>query len=49
MNSRFQDNDKEMYSTHNNGKSVVAEIFLRNLNNKIYKYMNDFCIYRYIS
>ena len=28
-----------MYSTHNEGKSVVAERFIRTLNNKIYKYM----------
>ena len=29
-----------MYSTHNEGKSVVAERFIRSLKNKIYKYMN---------
>ena len=28
-----------MCSTHNEGKSVVAERFIRTLNNKIYKYM----------
>ena len=28
-----------MYSTHNEGKSVVAERFIRNLKNKIYKHM----------
>ena len=28
-----------MYSTHNEGKSVVAEIFIRTLKNKIYKHM----------
>ena len=28
-----------MYSTHNEGKSVVAEIFIKTLKNKIYKYM----------
>ena len=27
-------NNKEMYSTHNWGKSVVAEIFIRTLKNK---------------
>ena len=32
-------NNREMYSTHNWGKSVVAEIFIRTLKNKIYKYM----------
>ena len=26
-----------MYSTHNEGRSVVAEIFIRTLKNKIYK------------
>ena len=36
----LQDNNVEIYSTHNNGKSaVVAEKFVRNLENKIYKYM----------
>ena len=30
-----------MYSTHNKGKSVVAEIFIRTLKNKIYKYMTS--------
>ena len=29
----------EMYSTHNEGKSAVAERFVRKLKNKIYKYM----------
>ena len=28
-----------MYSTHNEGKSVVAERFIRTLRNKIYKHM----------
>ena len=28
-----------MYSTHNEGKSVVAEIFIRTLKTKIYKHM----------
>ena len=27
----------EMYSTHNEGKSVIAERFIRTLKNKIYK------------
>ena len=30
-----------MYSTHNEGKSVVAERFLRKIKNKIYKYMTS--------
>ena len=43
-NNSFQkwlkDNDIEMYSIHNKGKSVVAERFIRTLKTKIYKYMN---------
>ena len=31
----LQDNDIEMYSTHNEEKSVVAERFIRTLKNKI--------------
>ena len=30
-----------MYSMHNEGKSVVAEIFIRTLKTKIYKYMTS--------
>ena len=29
----------EMYSTYNEGKSVIAERFIRTLKNKIYKHM----------
>ena len=35
----LQDNDIAMYSIHNEGKSVVAERFIRMLKSKIYKYM----------
>ena len=35
----LKDNDVEMYSIHNEGKSVVAERFIRTLKNKVYKYM----------
>ena len=35
----LKDNDIEMYSIHNEGKSVVAERFIKTLKNKIYKYM----------
>ena len=35
------DNDAVMYSTHNEGKSVVAERFIRTLKSKIYKYMTS--------
>ena len=37
----LQDNDIVMYSTYNEGKSVVAERFIRTLRNKIYKYMTS--------
>ena len=30
-----------MYSTHNEGKSVVAERFIRTLKSKIYEYMTS--------
>ena len=35
----LKDNDIEMYSIHNEGKPVVAEIFIKTLKTKIYKYM----------
>ena len=35
----LEKNDIEMYSTHNERKSVVAERFIRTLKNKIFKYM----------
>ena len=35
----LKDNDIEMYLIHNEGKSVVAERFIRTLKTKIYKYM----------
>ena len=41
-------NDIEVCSTHNEGKSVVAERFIRTLNSKIYKYMSSIskkCVY----
>ena len=34
-----RDNDTEMFSTHNKGKSIVAERFIRTLKDRIYKYM----------
>ena len=37
----LQDNDIVMYSTHNEGKSVAAERFIRTLKNKIYKHMTS--------
>ena len=37
----IKDNDIEMYSIHNEGKSFVAEKFIRTLKNKICKYMTS--------
>ena len=37
----LQDNDIIMYSTKNEGKSVVAKRFIRTLKSKIYKYMTS--------
>ena len=39
MKSCLQDNNIEIHSTHNEGKSVVAERFIRTLKNKVYKYL----------
>ena len=41
MKSFLQNNNKEMYPTHNEEKPVVAERFIRTLKNKIYKYMTS--------
>ena len=42
-NQSFKDflkiNNIEMYSTYNEGKSVVAERFIRTLKNKIFEHM----------
>ena len=38
--SEIYNNNTEMYSTHNEGKSVVAERFIKTLKNKVYKHMN---------
>ena len=37
----LRDHDIVIYSTHNDGKSVVAERFIRTLKSKIYKYMTS--------
>ena len=37
--SFLKENDIEMYSTFNEGKSVVAQKFIKTLKNKIYKHM----------
>ena len=44
----LQDNDVVMYSTNNEGKSVIAERFIRTLKNKIYKYMTSISKNMYI-
>ena len=41
INSWLEKTDIEMYSTRNEGKSVVAERFVRTLKNKMYKYMTS--------
>ena len=49
MKSWLEDIDIEMYSTDNEGKSVVAERFIRTIKKKTYKYMTPVsirkCIY----
>ena len=37
----LQDIDIKVHSTHNEGKSIVAERFIRTLKNKIYKHMTS--------
>ena len=44
----LQDNDIEMYSRHYEGKSVIAERFIRTFKNKIYKYMTSISKNMYI-
>ena len=39
IKSILLNNDLEMYSTHNEGKSAIAERFIKILKNKNYKYM----------
>ena len=44
----LKDDDIEIYSTYNEGKSVVVEWFIRTLKTKIYKYMTAIskkCVY----
>ena len=51
MKSCLENIDREIYSTHNKGKSVVVERFIRTVKNNIYRYMkymtfnNKKCIY----
>ena len=41
MKSLLGKNDTEMFSTYNEGKSVVADRFIKTLKNKIYKHMTS--------
>ena len=41
MKSWLEKNAIQMYSMNNEGKSVIAERFIRTLKNKIYKYMTS--------
>ena len=41
MKSWLEKNAIEMYSAHNEGKSIVAERFIKILKNKISKYMTS--------
>ena len=41
MKLQQQDNDIEKYSTHNEGKSIVPERFIRTIKNTIYKYLTS--------
>ena len=49
MKSWLQDDGIEVHSTHNVGKSVVAERFIRTVENKIYKYMTSILKNEYIN
>ena len=42
MESFLQNNDIEMYSMHNEEKSLIAGTVIRTLKNKVYKYMIQF-------
>ena len=48
MKSWLQDNNVEMCSTQNEGKSVVVERFFRTLKNKMYKYMTSILKNKYV-
>ena len=41
MKSSLQNNDIEMYSTHNEENSIATERFIRIFKNKIYKYITS--------
>ena len=41
MKSFLWNNDIQIYETHNEGKSVIAERFIKTLKNKIYEYITS--------
>ena len=45
IKSFLQNNNIEMYATHNEGKSFVAEGFIRTVKNKIYKCLTSKNVY----
>ena len=49
MKAWLEVNKMEMYSTHNERKSVTVEEFIGTLKNKTYKYMTSKSINIYIS
>ena len=48
MKSWLEKNDIVMYSTHNEGKSIVAKGFIKTLKNEIYKYITSISKYIYV-
>ena len=48
MKSFLQNNDTDIYSSHNEGKAVLAEKLIRTLKNIIYKYMTSITKNMYI-
>ena len=45
----LKDNDIEMYSIHNEGKSVIVERFIRTLKTKVYNYITSVSKHVYIN
>ena len=41
MKSFLENNVIKMHSTHNEGKSIIAERFIRTLKNRIYEFMTS--------
>ena len=48
MKSWPEENDTEMYSTHNEGKSVVAKRFIKTFKDEVHKYMTSISKNAYI-